>query len=119
MKKTERCVSCGIEFECETDELHEAGFPHRPDGAASINISIQCQLPNVEGSSFPVGPSGYGFWHTICLDCGRKFHEATYDPLVLRALVDLLGWYVRQGIDLKTSVDSIRKTLGSGLAPKR
>lgn len=116
MPKTEKkdCVACGKEFEYEISELHDLGFPHRPDGAASIAVSVQYQT---EG--FPPdrpGNGGYSFWHTICSGCGVKFSDAARDPVVIQALVDLLGWYVRQGVDLKKAIDEIKK---KALAQKR
>ncbi len=93
------CISCGKEFEVDRDDLHEAGFPHRPDNAASIGVGVN--LPN--------SLSGQNFWHTLCVKCAERFVEAARDPVVVQALVDLLGWYVRQGIDLKKTVDAVRK----------
>lgn len=101
--KKSNCVSCGKEFEVERDKLHEDGFPHTPNNAASIAVGV-C-LPN--------SIAGQNFWHTICRECGEKFVEAARDPVVVQALIDLLGWYVRQGIDLKACVDAVRKNVGT------
>lgn len=95
------CISCGKEFEAKRDELHELGFPHLPDDAASVAVYVK--VPNKPPECFVRG--SYLFWHTICTDCGEKFAEASRDAIVVQALVDLLGWYVRQGIDLKKATD--------------
>lgn len=106
-KKKSKCVVCGESFECTKDELQELGFTSPPSDAASIHIHIG--MP----SSWERSRSQFSYWHTICPTCGEGFADAARDNIVLQGLVDLLGWYVRQALDLKKAVDQVRGDIKS------